>query len=55
MELTLFRGGLNTSYSRGVHTPTNFWTTDDKELKYYMVIDIHKLFPKMEKRLGWRG
>ena len=37
-----------------LHTPTNFWTTDDTELKFYMVIDIHKLFPKIEKKLGWK-
>ena len=39
-------GGLITSYSRGgaiLHTPTNFWTTDDTELKFYMVLDINKL------------
>ena len=42
--------GLNTSYSRGggaiLHTPINFWTTGDTELKFYMLIDIHKLFWK---------
>ena len=45
-------GGLNTFYSGGytvLHTPTNFWTTVDAELKFYMVMDIHKLFPKLEK------
>ena len=39
-------GALKTPYS-GVnailHTPPNFWTTDDKELKSYMIIDTHKL------------
>ena len=42
------QGGLNTSYSGGVcaiiHTPTNFWTTGVTKLKFYMIIDIHKLF-----------
>ena len=28
--------------------PSNFWTTDDRELKFYMV-DIHKLFWKIMK------
>ena len=49
-------GGLNTSYSGGcaiLHTPTNFWTTGDTELKFYMVIDIHELFSKIEKELSW--
>ena len=36
------------------HTPTNFWTTGDTELKFYVVIDIHKLFPKIEQKLGWK-
>ena len=35
-----------------LHTPTNFWITGDTELKFYMVIVIHKLFPKIEKKLG---
>ena len=51
---TLFRGGLKTFYYRGgaiLHTPTNFWTTNDTELKFYMVIDIHKLFRKIEKKI----
>ena len=49
--LTLFREGLKTSYSGGVQfaPPTNFWTTDDAELKFYMVIDNYKFFPKIEK------
>ena len=41
-----------------LNTPSNFWTTDDRELKFYMVIDIHKLFWKTEKealyQLGWK-
>ena len=51
-------GGLNTSYSEGrgngaiLHTPSNFWTTGDTELKIYMVIDMHKLFPKIEKKIN---
>ena len=32
-----------------LHTPSNFWTTGDTELQLYMVRDIHKLFPKIEK------
>ena len=32
-----------------LHTTTNFWTTGDTQLKFYMVIDIHKLFPKIEE------
>ena len=41
-SLTLLRGALKTSYSGGavLHTPYNFWTTDDTELKFYLVIDI---------------
>ena len=35
-----------------LHTPANFWTNGDTELKYYTVIDIHKLFPKIEKIYG---
>ena len=34
-----------------LHTPTNFDTTGDTELKFYMVIDIYKLFPKNEKKI----
>ena len=37
-----------------LHTPPNFWAIDDRELKFYMVIEIHKLFPKMEKKVGWK-
>ena len=25
-----------------LHTPSNFWTTGDTELQYYMVIDFQK-------------
>ena len=39
------RGTLDTSYYL---LPPNYWTTGDKELKFYMVIDIHKLFWKVE-------
>ena len=54
-----YSGGVWTHPIQGgvcaiLHTPTNFWTTDDTELKFYMVIDIHKLFPKIEKKLGWK-
>ena len=60
MPLTLFWGGggvcVNKSFSGGMCaillTPTNFWTTSDTELKFYMVIDIHKSFPKIGKKLG---
>ena len=45
VKLTLFRGGLNTSYSGGLQ----FFT----ELIVIMVTDIHKLIPKF--RLGWRS
>ena len=50
VRLTLFRLARNTSYSGGVvlHTLFNFWTTNDRELKFYMIIDIHKLFRKIE-------
>ena len=53
--LTHFRvGGLITSYSGGggaiLHTPNNFWTTGDTELKFYIVIDIHKSFHKLKKK-----
>ena len=37
-----------------LHTPTNFGTTGDTKQKFYMVIDIHKLFQKIEKKLGWK-
>ena len=49
--LTLFQGGLHTSYSGGaiLHTHTNFWITGDTELKFDMVITIHKSFPIIEK------
>ena len=40
------QGGAN------LHTPTNFWTTGDTELKFYMVQKIYKLFPNIEKQLG---
>ena len=44
----LINGGLRSDHIKGVcvilHTPSNFWTTDDRELKFYMVIDIHNLF-----------
>ena len=50
-------GGSEQILFRGVcailHTPTNFWTTGDTELKFYMVIDIRKLFSKVENNLGW--
>ena len=36
----LFRGD--------VFTPKNFWPFGDKKLKFYMVIEIHKLFWKTE-------
>ena len=36
-----------------LHTPTNFWTTTDKELKFHMVIDIYKSFLKIEQ-IGWK-
>ena len=26
--------------------PSNFWTTDDEELKFYMVLDILSYFEK---------
>ena len=45
-------GALIRSHSGGgviLHTQSNFRTTGDTELKFYMVIDIHKLFPKLEK------
>ena len=41
-EQILFRGGAI------LHTPANVWTTGDTELKFYMVIDIHKLSPKIK-------
>ena len=47
----LFGGG---EVDANLHTPNNFWTTDDTDLKFYMVIDIHKLFKKIEKKLGWK-
>ena len=40
-----FRGGVCAI----LYTPTNFWTTGETEVKFYMVIDIHKLIPKIEK------
>ena len=43
---TLFRGG-------GCDQIT-FWTTDDRELIFDMVIDIYKLFWKIEKEIGWK-
>ena len=54
-NLTLFQGkGVWTHPIPGwcaiLHTPINFWTTGNKELKLYMVIDIHKLFWKTEKK-----
>ena len=51
-SLTLFRGVWTHPIPGGcaiLRTPTNFWTTGDTELKFYMVIDTHKLFPKIEK------
>ena len=42
-EHILFMGGVI------LHTQTNFLTTDDRELKFYMVIDIYKLFQKQKK------
>ena len=47
-EHILFQGGAI------LHTHTNFWTAGDTELKFYMVIDIYKLFPKIVKKLGWK-
>ena len=41
------QGGLITSYS-GV------CVIDDTKVKFYMVIDNHELFPKIEKELGWK-
>ena len=50
-------GGIWTLPISGVcailHTTTNFWTTGDTKLKFYMVIDIYKLFSKIERKLGW--
>ena len=50
--LTLFRG-LMSDQIQGVcailHTQSIFWTTNDKELKFYMIIDIHNLFWKIKK------
>ena len=49
--------GVNTSYfwlCAILHNPTKFWTAGDTELKFYMLIDVHKLFSKIEKKLGWR-
>ena len=43
-EHTLF-GGLCT-----LHTPSNLLNTDDRELKFYIVIDFHKLFWKIGKK-----
>ena len=37
-----------------LHTPTNIWTIGGTELKFYMLIEIHKFFPKIEKQLGWK-
>ena len=37
-----------------LHAPTNFNTTGDTELTFYMVRNIHKLFQKIEKKLGWK-
>ena len=52
-QLTLFQAGSELILFRAggaiLHTPTNFWTTGDTRLKFYMVINIHKLFPKIEK------
>ena len=36
-----------------LHTPSNFWTTDGKELKFDMEIEIHELSSKLEERLMW--
>ena len=51
-------GGSEHILFRGVrailHIPTNFWTTGGTKLKIYIVIDIHKLFSKIEKKLGWK-
>ena len=48
--LNPIQGGLITSYSgvRAIlHTPTNFWTTGDTELKFYIVLNIYNLFPEI--------
>ena len=44
-------GSDQITFREGVilRTPSNFWTTDERELKFYMVIDIHNLFQKIEK------
>ena len=46
-----------TSYSCGggegvanILKPPNFWATGNNELKFYMVVDIYKLFSKTEKQ-----
>ena len=51
LALTLFRGGSEHILFRGCaikHIPANFLTTGDTELKFYMVIDIHKSFSKKQ-------
>ena len=52
--LTLFREGLSTSHFGGgvCNFAHSYRTTGDTELKLYMAIDLHKLFPKIEKKLG---
>ena len=44
--------GLCKHSIRGVFAKSNFRTTDDKELKFYMVIDIHKLCSQIQNKIS---
>ena len=48
VALTLFWGEGGAT----LHTSTNFGTSGDTEFKFYAIIDINRLFPKIEKQLG---
>jgi len=52
IQLKFYSGGSGHILFRGVCNfahPYNLLTTFDTELKFYMVIDIDELFPKIEK------
>ena len=51
-SLNPIQEGLWKHSIQGVFAKSNFWTADDKELKFYMAIEIHKLCSEIRNKIG---